>query len=121
MAKKMQLKIYRIESGALQNVKKILDAEERMEQQPDGSQKWKTNEFARVGYTLRDAKTLGIEENCAFLYIKAEDDFFAKNEKAILLEGVKKTEGAEFEKVREKIEAEKGGAEAGVGAVFAGF
>lgn len=115
------MRIYKIEAGASAAVKKILDTEEKMEQQPDGSQKWKINEFARAGYTLRDAKTLGIEDNCSFLCIKADGAFFVKNEKEILLDGVKKIEGAEFEKVKQKIDEEKGGAETGMGAVFADF
>jgi len=116
----MQLRIYKIEPSALQNVKKILDAEEKMEQTPEG-QKFRINEFARVGYTLRDAKSLGLNESCTYLYIKADDVFFTKNEKTILFNGVKKIEGEEFEKVKRKIEEESSGAEIGMGSVFSGF
>jgi hypothetical protein len=116
----MEIRIYKIEPAALSNVKKILETPDKVEETPEGT-KITVNEFPRAGYTLRDSQTLGFEENCSYLYIKAEMDFFQKNEKTLLIEGVKKTEKEEFEKVKQKIEEEQASAEAGVGAVFREF
>ena len=114
------LRIYKIESKAFQAVKKVLDDPERVEEAA-GEKKIIINEFARAGYTLREGKTMGFKEEANYLYIKAEDDFFKKNEPRILIDGVKKLEGEEFEKVKQEIEKEAEGAESGMGAVFGGF
>ena len=114
------LRIYKIESKAIQAVKKVLDDPERVEE-TGGEKKIIINEFARTGYTLRDGKSMGFTEEANYLYIKAEDEFFKKNEAKILVEGVKKLEGQDFEKVKAEMEKEAEGAESGMGAVFGGF
>ena len=114
------LRIYKIESKAFQAVKKVLDDPERVEETA-GEKKVIINEFARAGYTLRDGKTMGFTEEVNYLYIKTDEEFFKKNEPKILIEGVKKLEGPEFEKVKTEIEKEAEGAESGMGAVFSGF
>jgi hypothetical protein len=114
------IKIYKIESKAFALVKKILDEQERVEM-VNNEKKIIFNEFARAGYTMRDGKSMGFKEEANYLYIKADDEFFKKNEKRILIDGVKKLEGADFEKVRKEIEKETEGAEIGMGAVFGEF
>ncbi len=114
------LRIYKIESKAFQAVKKVLDDPERVEETA-GEKKIIINEFARAGYTLRDGKSMGFKEEANYLYIKAEEEFFKKNEPKILIEGVKKLEGPEFEKVKQEMEKEAEDAAVGVGAVFGEF
>lgn len=114
------IRIYKIESKALAAVKKVLDEQERVE--VTGTEKKVIlNEFARAGYTMRDGKSMGFTEEVNYLYIKAEEEFFKKNEQKITVEGVKKIEGEEFEKVRAEIEKEADNAALGVGAVFSDF
>jgi len=114
------LKIYKIESKAFAAVKKILDQQERVEIVND-EKKVIFNEFARAGYTMRDGRSMGFKEEVNYLYIKADEEFFKKNEKQLLIDGVKKLEGEEFEKVKKEIEKETEGAEMGMGAVFGEF
>ena len=116
----MSVRIYRIESSALAEVKGVLEEPEG-EKEVEGETKWVKNEFARNGYSLRDARSMGFEEPCSYLYIKAEDEFFEQNEKAIMKEGVKRLEGEDYERVQAKIEGEQAGAAEGVGAVFGDF
>ena len=119
---KGMLNIYKIESSALIEAKKILEAQEGMKEIEPGKQEYVKNEFARNGYILRDAKSMGIDRNCSYLYIDGPDEFFAKNEEKLTkIEGLEKTSGEEYEEIKNKIEAEAGGAEQGVGAVFDGF
>lgn len=116
------INIYRIKSSALAEVKKILEEPEGMKEVEPGKQEYIRNEFARNGYTLRDAKSMGIEKDCFYLYINGPDEFFTKNEERITkIEGVEKISGEEYDQVKNKIEAEAGGAEEGVGSVFSGF
>jgi hypothetical protein len=75
------------------------------------------NNFARNGYILRGAKALGVEKDCSYLYIKAEEDFFKENESLILIDGVKKVENG-FEEMKNKIESEEEAAAQGLGGIF---
>lgn len=75
------------------------------------------NNFARNGYILRGAKALGVEKDCSYLYIKAEEDFFKENESLILIDGVKKVENG-FEELKNKIESEEEAAAQGLGGIF---
>jgi len=75
------------------------------------------NEFARNGYTFRGAEALGLKEG-NFLYIKADPEFFKKNEHLLLQAGAKLTSGKEAQHVKEKIEAEEESAAAGMGGIF---
>lgn len=102
------LKIYKIPSDKVQEVKKILE-------NPDV----KENNWARNGYTLRDAKILGFEENVSYLYVKGLDEFFEQNEKQITeIENIIIIEGEEFEKVKTKIDEESDSTASGIGAIF---
>jgi len=114
------IRIYKIESKALAAVKKVLEQQEKVET-VNNEKKIIFNEFARAGYTLRDGKTMGFTEEGNYLYIKTDDDFFKRNEKQILIDGVKLLEGEEFEKVKKEIDKESEGAETGMGAVFGEF
>ena len=75
------------------------------------------NEFARNGYTLRGAEALGLKEG-NFLYIKADAEFFKKNEHLLIQTGAKLLSGKEAEQVEKKIEAEEESAAAGMGGIF---
>ncbi len=102
------IKIYKIPNEKLQEAKKVLE-------NPDVT----TNNWARNGYTLRDAKIIGFDENCNYLYVKAIEEFFQQNEKQITsIEGVAILEGEEFEKVKNKIEEEQDSTASGIGAIF---
>ena len=102
------IKIYKIPNEKLQEAKKVLE-------NPDVT----TNNWARNGYTLRDAKIIGFDENCNYLYVKAIEEFFQKNEEQITgIEGVTALEGEEFEKVKNKIEEEQDSTASGIGAIF---
>jgi len=114
------IRIYKIESKALAAVKKVLEEQERMEE-VNGERKFIINEFAREGYNMRDAKSMGFTEEANYLYIKSTEEFFKKNEPRILIEGVKKLEGPDYEKVKGEMEKEADNAAAGVGAVFGEF
>ena len=114
------LRIYKIESKALRDVKKVLEDPERIEE-VGGEKKIIINEFARAGYTLRDGKSMGFKDEANYLYIKAEEEFFKMNEPKILIDGVKKLEGEEFEKIKQEMEKEADDAAIGVGAIFGEF
>jgi len=115
----MIVKVYRIEPKAVAAVKKVVEEPEAMKEVAPGKQEWFVNEWARNGYSLRDASSMGLSEQCSYLYVKAEtDEFFKKNEKAILVDGVKELKGDELEKIRKKVEEEQDNAAAGVGAIF---
>ncbi len=102
------IKIYKIPSDKLGEVKKVIE-------NPDVA----TNKWARNGYTLRDAKTLGFDDNASYLYVKGTEEFFKENEEQVIsIEGVEEIKGEEYEKVKEKIEEEQSGAAAGIGAIF---
>jgi len=100
----------------LAEVKKIVEAPETM---VEG--KFRINEFTRTGFNLRDSNSLGLPGNFYYLYIKADEDFFKRNEKSIMIKGVTKLSGKEYEEVKKKIEDELSGAESGLGSVFEGF
>lgn len=114
----MEIRIYQVNSEALKEVKKVIEEPEGMKETSPGKQEWVKNEFARNGYTLRDARSLGFDEDCNYLYINAEKSFFDKNEKAILVKGVAKLQEKKYDEVKEKIEEEQSGAAEGVGAIF---
>jgi len=75
------------------------------------------NEFARNGYTLKGAEALGLKEG-NFLYVKADADFFKKNEHALLGAGAKLLGGKDAQHVKEKVEGEEEAAAAGMGGIF---
>ncbi len=101
------INIYKIKPDAIKEVKKVLE-------NPDVA----ANKWARNGYTLRDSKSLGVEEDCYYLYVNADEEFFNQNEEQIMIEGVEKLQGEEYEKIKNLIEEEQSGAAAGIGAIF---
>jgi hypothetical protein len=116
----MTVKVYRIESAALAAVKKVLEEQEHFEEK-EGKKEWVQNEWARNGYITRDARSLGIEGTQSYLYVSADDAFFKKHEKKILVEGVKESKDKEYSDVKNKVEEEQSSAACGVGAVFGDF
>lgn len=128
------IKIYEIPSEKLSAVKAILEAPEKeageiagLELETEAGKKgakveaakeWKINEFKRQGYLLRDAKSLGLEKACSYLYIDASEDFFERNEKTLLDAGARELKGEELEKVKEKIKAGEEAAAKSIGAIF---
>lgn len=128
------IKIYEIMSDKLSEVKAILEAPEKeagvivgVELEAEAGKKgakveeakeWKVNEFKRQGYILRDAKLLGIDKACSYLYIEASSDFFDRNEKTLIDVGAKVLEGSEFEEVKTKIKTGEEAAAESIGAIF---
>jgi len=127
------IRIYEVSKENLVKVKSVLEAPDTVAGELDvelateegkkgakveKAKEWKLNEFKRQGYILRDAKALGLEKSCSYLYIEANEDFFSRNEKILLGAGIKTLEGEEFEKVKEKIKAGEEAAAESIGAVF---
>ena len=108
--------IYKIPADKKGEIKKVLEAPDHMEED-----KLIINEFARSGYEFRDGSGLGFNEEGAYVYIDATDEFFKNNEKKIMLDGVIKLEGEEFEKAKKAFEDQADNAAAGVGAIFGDF
>lgn len=77
-----------------------------------------SNEFARNGYILKGGKAVGGKENFNYLYIKAEKDFFDNHEKNVVIDGAKKLQGKDFEKIKLEIEKEQESAAEGLGGIF---
>ncbi len=75
------------------------------------------NEFARNGYNLKSGESLG-KPGASYLYIKADEDFFAKNEKILTDTGAEMITGDEAAEVEKKIDEEGESAAAGMGAIF---
>ncbi len=76
------------------------------------------NEFKLQGYKFQDAASLDIDKQASYIYISAGDDFFRKNEKALLAAGAKELKGKEYEEVKKKIESSEESAIEGMGAIF---
>lgn len=104
----MAVKIYEIPKEELGKVKSLLEAPEKEE----------ANAFARQGYKLISAKSLGIETESNYLYIDASDEFFEKNEPTLVENGAKLIKDEEAETIKARIEAQSKEAEAGLGAIF---
>lgn len=102
------LNIYRIPSEKIRDAKAVLE-------NPDVV----VNRWARNGYILRDAKILGLDKNCYYVYAEGPEEFFKEHEKEITsIEGIEKISGAEFDEVKQKIDDEQNNALSGVGAIF---
>ena len=76
------------------------------------------NEIIRNGYALHGAAAIEVEKESSFLYVKADEEFFKKNEKLIMIDGVKRLEGKEMEEVKSKIEGLEEKALEGFGGIF---
>ena len=112
----MEVRLYKIPAASLAEAKKLLEAQEKIEKQPDGSNKVTITEFARNGYQLRDGSILGLEQGFSFLYIQSETVFFEKHEKEVLsIKDAKRLNGDEFEKAKNKIEEEQSSVASGIG------
>lgn len=111
----MTTKVYEIPTDKLKIAKAILEAADRKDSQTGN---WIVNEWALRGYKLTDAKGLSLEGASYYLYIKADEGFFKRNEKAILDAGAKELKDAELEKIKKKFEEAEESAEAGIGAIF---
>ncbi|MEM0372464.1 MAG: hypothetical protein QXO69_01305 [archaeon] len=102
------LNIYRIPSEKIRDAKAVLE-------NPDVV----VNMWARNGYIFRDAKTLGLDKKCSYVYAEGPQEFFEKHEKELTsIEGIEKVSGEEFGKVKQKINDEQNNALSGVGSIF---
>jgi len=75
------------------------------------------NEFARTGYIFRSAASIGMKDG-SFIYIKADFDFFAKNEPFLTALNIELANSSESIEAKEKIEAEQDAAATGMGGIF---
>ncbi|MCS7134433.1 MAG: hypothetical protein NZ889_01060 [Candidatus Pacearchaeota archaeon] len=123
--------IYEIPKEKLQEIKKIIETPDQPAEELDieiekeagkgvfeKAKKWKENEFKKQEVLLREAKTIGIETDSSFLYIKGSEEFFKKNESLLIKAGAKKLEGKKGEEIRKKIEEEETNISSGVGFIF---
>ena len=108
----MTTNVYEIKN--LGDVKKILDASDTKDEKGN----WTKNPFVVQGYRLQEAGTLGINKLVNYLYIKASDEFFEKNEKMLLDAGAKKLSGAEEDDVKKRFEGAEEESLAGMGSIF---
>lgn len=111
----MVTKVFEIPTDKLKNAKSILEAPDKKDPKTG---KWIINEWALRGYKLVEAKGLGLEGTSYYLYVKADEDFFKRNEKAILDVGAKMLSGENYEKIKAKFEELQEAAEAGFGSIF---
>lgn len=73
--------------------------------------------FARLGYKLREGKSLGEDEETIYLYLSGDEEFIGKAEKK-LKDLMREMKEGEEEKVLGKIEKEEEEAGAGFGSMF---
>ena len=111
----MTVNIYEFSGEASVKVKTVLEAADKKD---PATGKWIVNEFVTNGYKMTDARGLGLDGSSTYVYIKAGDEFFKKNEKALLDAGAKKLAGADLEKVKSKFEEQESAAEEGFGSIF---
>ena len=110
-----QIKVFEVQSDKLKFVKAILEGPDKKD---PATGKWIANEWALRGFKLNDAKGLGLESSNYYVYVKADDEFFKRNEKSIIDAGAKEMKGPEMEKVKKKFEEAAESAEIGLGAIF---
>ncbi|MFH1285940.1 MAG: hypothetical protein ABIH99_05155 [Candidatus Micrarchaeota archaeon] len=104
----MEARVYEVESKEQAKLKKILDADPYSEKS-----------FSRVGYKLKEGKTLGADAAKYYLYFKAEADFFKfAEEKFKEVASVKRAQNETEEKIIASIQEEENAAEAGFGSMF---
>ncbi len=99
-------RIYKIERSNVKELKNIL-----------ASNPYDDNSFARKGYTLREGKSLNLDEEFYYLFINADEDFIKFADErlkniAIILNG------EEFDKARQIYEDMENAAQQGFGALF---
>jgi GH15 family glucan-1,4-alpha-glucosidase len=73
--------------------------------------------FSRVGYKIREASSIGIDEKGYFLYIKANEEFI-KKAKEKLKDCIGQCKDESIKKAKEEIEKEEENAIAGFGSIF---
>ena len=73
--------------------------------------------FAKAGYKLKEAKTLGVGEEGYYIYVKASEDFLGKARER-LRDIAEELEGEAKEKVAKAVEEEEAAASAGLGNLF---
>jgi hypothetical protein len=111
----MAVNIYEFGGEASAKVKAVLEGPDKKDPKTG---KWVINEFVTNGYKMTDARGLGLDGASTYIYIKASDEFFHKNEKLLLDAGAKKLSGADLEKVKNKFEEQESAAEEGFGSIF---
>ncbi len=79
---------------------------------------YEENSFARVGYKLREGKSLGMAKEGYYLYIRSENAAFLEKAKARLADVAELLEGEEAEKVKSAVEEEENAAAKGIGDIF---
>ena len=82
------------------------------------NKEYMVNSFKLNGFILRDGKSLKLSDKHTYLYLKAEPEFFSKNEGSILIAGVERMHGNEFERAKKEIESEQDRAATGLGGLF---
>ncbi|MEM3412199.1 MAG: hypothetical protein QW735_00640 [archaeon] len=112
--------VYKIDEKAVNNVKKIIEAQDRVEEK-EGKKTFIVNEWSRKSLSLRDGKILNLEKGFYYLKVEAEPEFFKEHEKEILFEGVKKLEGEELKKALEEFKKEEESSAMGIGAMFSQY
>lgn len=94
----MTVRIYKIEPHKVTEVRQAISADH----------------WARNGYTLRSGKGMDIDVDDYFLYVKADDKFFSEHEKEVLVEGVSRLDGDEFERVKAVFDLEDDNVASGI-------
>ena len=108
------IRVYKISAQALKDAKKVLEAPETKDDQGQ----MQINHFARNGYTLQNAASLGLDGEEYYLYIDADEQFWTQNQDKLKIEGVNQLEGEEYEKTKQSFEKGKEDVAAGIGAIF---
>ena len=99
-------RVFAFEISKKKDLQEILDADPYAE-----------DSFARLGFKLREGKSLGEDEETIYLYISGDEEFIKKAEGKLKGLAREMKEGEE-EKVRGKIEKEEEEAGAGFGSMF---
>ncbi len=74
--------------------------------------------FKRLGPTVRDCKTMGLDKTGSCIYIKAKDETVEEAKKILAQSPAKQLTGEEGEKLIKAFRDEAEAAEAGMGAIF---
>lgn len=106
-------KVYKIEPDALKDVKKVLEAEDII-----GEGETQINQWKRQGYNLRDAKSLGFDDEGSYLHVNANEEFFNKNKGDIDIDGVEELTADKKKQVIKAIKEEQEKAQQGMGTIF---
>ena len=99
--------IFYVPSSKLKDAKAILEADPYAE-----------DSFSRAGYKLREGKSLGMEDEGYFIYIRSENENFLTKAKTKLADVAELLEGDKANAVATKIEEEEAAAAKGFGDIF---